>query len=252
MGQNSRIKIAWKSHQGRVRKTNEDSVLIDEHLRLFAVADGMGGHNAGDVASQIAVNSLSKVIKQGLEHEIDATTLLKEGILSAHHAILEASRTYPCCEEMGTTMVAAFFPRPGSVVIGHVGDSRAYLIEHETIEALTQDHTFLAEWLREGSITPNEARNHPARHGLFMALGIDDEIEPELRTVALSEDACLLLCSDGLTDALDESEIIHIISSADSMESACEHLVTMANDNVGQDNVTVVLVREVPVDTHTF
>ena len=229
VGENSRFRVAWKSDRGLVRAVNEDSVLVDANLGLFAVADGMGGHRAGSVASRIAVGTLAEVVRQEQTHESDATTLLNEAILTSHRAIMAEALVNPDCEEMGTTLVAAFFAQRDSVVIGHVGDGRAYVIERGSIKALTQDHTFLAEWLRDGQITPMAARTHPARHGLFMALGIDDEIEPELKSVPWPDNACLLLCSDGLTDILDESDILSIIRDSASLESACEELIGTAN-----------------------
>ncbi len=250
-GGDFRFRVAWESDRGLVRTFNEDSVLIDANLGLFAVADGMGGHKAGSVASRIAVGTLAEVVRQEQTHESDAMVLLNKAILAAHRAIMAESVVNPDCEEMGTTLVAALFAQRGSVVIGHVGDSRAYLIEQGTIEALTQDHTFLAEWLKNGQITPAAARTHPARHGLFMALGIDDAIEPELKSVPWSDNACLLLCSDGLTDILEEPEILRIIQAADSIESACEVLIGEANKNGGQDNVTVVLIGQAPGGHHT-
>lgn len=250
-GNDSRFRVAWKSDRGLLRSVNEDSVLIDANLGLFAVADGMGGHKAGSVASRIAVGTLAAVVRQERTHESEATILLNKAILAAHRAIMAESVVNPDCEEMGTTLVAALFTQRGSVVIGHVGDSRAYLIEQGTIEALTQDHTFLAEWLKNGQITPAAARTHPARHGLFMALGIDDDIEPELKSVSWNESNCLLLCSDGLTDILEASDILGIVESADCIESACQSLIKGANENGGQDNVTVVLVGQATRGCHS-
>lgn len=251
IGQNSRFRIAWKSDQGRMRTSNEDAVVIDTGLGLFAVADGMGGHKAGSVASGIAVRRLSEVVRQELAHESNAATIMHKAILAAHHAILTAARENLDCEEMGTTVVAALSSQRDSLVIGHVGDSRAYMIEQGAIEPLTQDHTFLAEWLRDKLITPEAARVHPARHGLFMALGVDDEIEPELRSVPWPEKACLLLCSDGLTDVLDEQEIVRVIEAGDSLDSACDELIAKADQNGSHDNVTVVLIEKMPVETES-
>ncbi len=246
IGGNSRFRVAWKSDRGRVRTGNEDAVVIDTGLGLFAVADGMGGHRAGSVASRIAVRSLHEVVRQELAYDSNAESILYKAIFAAHHAILTAAGENPDCDEMGTTVVAALFSQSDSLVIGHVGDSRAYKIEQGTIEPLTQDHTFLAEWLRDNLITPEAARVHPARHGLFMALGIDDEIEPELNSIPWPEKAWLLLCSDGLSDILDDREIVEAVEAGDSLDSACDALIAKADQNGAQDNVSVVLIEKMP------
>lgn len=237
-----RFSVAWKTDRGPERSSNEDAVIVDTSLGLFAVADGMGGHKAGGTASSIAVYTLHELVKQGRTAGSDAMAVLHEAILGAHGAVLAAAQDNSDCEEMGTTLVVALFTHQDSFVIGHVGDSRAYLIGHNSIEALTQDHTFLAEWIQAGSISLADARTHPARHGLFMALGVDDEIEPELRSVLWPVNARLLLCSDGLTDALDEQDMLRIVQESNTLEAACEDLVAFANERGGRDNVTVVLI----------
>jgi protein phosphatase len=142
---------------------------------------------------------------------------------------------------MGTTLVLALFT-DDKVVTAHVGDSRAYWIRKGEIMQLTQDHTFVAEWLREGLITKEEARTHGQRHGLIEALGVADEVESEVAVWPREQEGCLLLCSDGLTDMLEDEEILAIVESSSDPDTACSELVDAANSKGGLDNITVILV----------
>ncbi len=239
----NRLQVSFRTDIGLKRKINQDAVLVQPDLGLFAVADGMGGHNAGEVASQIAVNTLREFIKSSAGLETKTADLLNQTFLEAHNAILEASRQNSAWDEMGTTLVVALNEGGSSFVIGHVGDSRAYSICPNGIELLTEDHTFLTEWIKHGLISAEEARNHPARHGLYMALGINDEFEPRIARFKLADGDFLLLCSDGLTDMVEENIICEIILESRSLEAACNDLVDLANSRGGHDNISAIIIR---------
>jgi PPM family protein phosphatase len=236
------LEISYLTHTGMIRESNEDSLFVDERLGLFVVADGMGGHNAGEVASAMAVKEVSRIVRAGLGLGRDAEALLRESLLAAHETVLALARSDDSMCDMGTTIVAVIL-MDERISVGHVGDSRAYEIHNGRITQLTHDHSFIADWIRDSLITHLEARTHKARHGLTMALGVDDDMDPEVQTFPRHERSCLLLCSDGLTDMLDDEELLSVVASASSLHEACRELVARANEKGGEDNITVVLVR---------
>jgi serine/threonine protein phosphatase PrpC len=236
-----RFRIGYDTDPGCAGKKNEDRLHADPNRGLFIVADGMGGHNAGELASAIAVETIAETVEEKLDSEEEVSNLLRDSILSAHQAILRSSRLKKEWQDMGTTVVSALFDKD-RVVIAHVGDSRAYLIEHGTIRQLTEDHSFVYEWLKEGTISPEEARMHRARHGLTQAVGIDDEIEPDTSSLPWDGKGCLLLCSDGLSDMLWEHEILDIVTNSNDPDEACRVLTRVANERGGRDNISVILV----------
>ncbi|MGB6067090.1 MAG: Stp1/IreP family PP2C-type Ser/Thr phosphatase [Desulfomonilaceae bacterium] len=235
------MKVGWLTDTGQQREINEDSLYVDEALGLFIVADGMGGHNAGEVASRIAVEVSAKSVREGLEAGVEADPVVREAIAEANRSIFENALNNPAWEEMGTTLLIALATY-GRVIIGHVGDSRAYFILKGEIKQLTDDDTFVFEWMKEGLITKEQARSHRARHGLTEALGVADEVESDVMVRAWEKGACLLLCTDGLTDMLEDEEILAIVGSAPEPQQACNDLVAAANRRGGEDNITVILV----------
>lgn len=239
----NRLQVSFRTDIGLKRKINQDAVLVQPVMGLFAVADGMGGHNAGEIASQIAVSALSEFMKSRAGLESKNTGLMNQTFMEAHNAILEASRQNSAWDEMGTTMVVALNEGDSSFMIGHVGDSRAYRICKNGIDLLTEDHTFISEWIKQGLISAEKARTHPARHGLYMALGVDDEFEPRIARVKLADGDFLLLCSDGLTDMVEEKIICDTILESSSLETACNNLVDLANSRGGHDNISIILIR---------
>ena len=218
-----------------------DSLLVDEELGLFVIADGLGGHSAGQVASKLAVEEIGKCIQEGTQQGRNVMELMREAIFSAHHTILEKASRNPQLRDMGTTVVAAFFDED-RVLVAHAGDSRAYYVLNGSIRQLTEDHTYVATWLREGRITPEQARLHKAKHGLKLAVGIERFDGPEARQWPTMKDSCVLLCSDGLHDMLDDSELLDVIATSRSPQEACNRLVGTANWKGGEDNITVVLI----------
>ena len=235
------MKVGYLSDPGKHRPSNEDSLYVDKDIGLFIVADGMGGHNAGDVASKLAVEATAQFVQKGLRAGKQVEEVFRDAFASANKSIFDKSLNNPAWEEMGTTLLMAF-TIDEQVIIGHVGDSRAYLISKGKIEQFTEDDTFIFEWLKEGLITREQARSHHARHGLTEVLGVTDEVEVHVATWPWKRNACLLLCSDGLTDMIEDEEILAIVESASDPQQACNKLVTAANREGGEDNITVILV----------
>lgn len=235
------MKICYLTDRGRHRPINEDSLYVDIDLGLFVLADGMGGHNAGEVASRIAVEVTAKSVQEGLEAGKSTEQVVGEAIAIANTSIFEKSLNNPAWDEMGTTLLVALIA-DHEVAIGHVGDSRAYLIRQGQIELLTNDHTFVFEWLKEGRITKEQARTHHQRHGLTEAVGVSDEVEADVAIWPWEDNVCLLLCSDGLTDMLEDDEILAIVESSSEPEQACNTLVAAAKGKRGKDDITVILV----------
>jgi len=243
----SGLTAGYRTHPGLVRDSNEDSLFVDARLGMFIVADGMGGHNAGEVASSIVVRSLPRLIVDALGRGRDAFVVIKEAFVALDAAILEISQSRPAWNDMGTTAVMAIADFDSEkMIVGHVGDSRAYMINGGAIKRLTEDHSFVAQWVSEGILSPEEARRHPARHGIFMALGVGDELQPSISAWPFTSGDRLLLCSDGLTDMLWDEEIRDIVVHASSPQAACDELVSRALDRGGVDNVTVILVSHEP------
>lgn len=233
--------VAYETHCGTKHPANQDSLLSDPSIGLFVVADGMSGHSAGEIASSQAVKIIARHIRAHISEDSDVGELLKQAVLAAHKEVFALSRQKLEWNEMGTTVVLALV-RDDRLWIAHVGDSRAYLIADGTITQLTHDHTFVADWLAEGTITPEEAKIHPARHGLYMAVGIDDDIEPDVSVRPWAPEYRVLLCTDGLTDLLEDTELLETVQRAHDGQEACRQLVSKAIAGGEKDDVTVLLV----------
>ena len=243
---------AWtgvgQTDRGLLRHTNQDAFAVLNHLNLWVVADGMGGHPAGNVASRVAVASIAPQAEQHAEllgEGGDYLDALLVGFLhSAHEAILEQGALSSELRGMGTTIVLvhiAIQPQPRAVV-AHLGDSRAYVLRGDTLTQLTQDHTLVEIYIRDRILTPEQALTHPERHVLTRALGIGDRIAPEVRTYPLEQGDTVLLCTDGLTKMLDDSRIAATLQRAGKDPSrACSMLIDEAVRLGGEDNVTVVV-----------
>jgi protein phosphatase len=214
---------------GRIREKNEDSYLSDEPL--FAVADGMGGHKGGEVASQLALETL----------EAERTADLGQRVRDANAAVFERSQTDSSVQGMGTT-VTAVVVEGTSALFAHVGDSRAYLLRGGDLRQLTEDHTLVARMVRSGEITAAEADVHPHRSVLTRALGTEPDVVVDEFDVALTDGDRLLLCSDGLTGMVTEEQIVAILSAAPDPQDAADRLVRAANRAGGVDNITVVVI----------
>jgi protein phosphatase len=228
---------AVRTDTGRQRNANEDSLFTD--APLFVVADGMGGAQAGEVASRAAAESFAQNLPSGPPER-----LLEDTIEGANRTIHELARKDPSLAGMGTTITAALVDLDAEeVAIGHVGDSRAYRLRDGKFEQLTRDHSLVEEMRRKGQLTDAQAEDHPQRSIITRALGPEPEVEVDLRTVPALAGDVFLICSDGLTTMLDDEKIAHVLGRATSLQSAVKALVDEANRAGGRDNITVVLFR---------
>lgn len=210
----------------------------------MAVADGMGGHQAGDVASALAKNAAEALWSELNDHALlsteQANQILRNLILESNSAIINEAANNPSRKGMGTTMTAGLIC--GSALsIGHVGDSRAYVIYDHKIELITRDHSLLEKLLDSGEVRPEEAKNHPQRHVLTRAVGIDNSLEVDLYNLELAPGATLVFCTDGLTNQVSDEELKTECLKHINPEQMAENLVKLANDRGGFDNITVVI-----------
>jgi serine/threonine protein phosphatase PrpC len=228
---------AFRTDTGRQRSENEDSLFV--RAPIFVVADGMGGAQAGEVASKTAADAFDRDLP-----EMPPEQFLRETIEVANRRIHEIARADPSKAGMGTTITAAIVdPQGEEVGIGHVGDSRAYRFRRGKLERLTRDHSLVEEMRRKGQITDAQAEDHPQRSIITRALGPEPEVEVDLQTVPAGPGDVFLLCSDGLTTMVDEARIAAVLSSASSMAEVVRTLVDEANGAGGRDNITAMAFR---------
>lgn len=226
---------------GRVRKTNQDSFYyqIGEESTVGLVCDGMGGAAAGDLASRLAANAFV----EALDHPApDVETLMGQAVLAANQAVYEYSVEHPECTGMGTTLVAAVVMGSTAHVI-NVGDSRCYYLDENGIHQVTEDHSVVADLVRQGALTPEEARVHPQRNLITRALGTKTEEQSDLFTVKLKPGSMLLLCSDGLSGQITDQEMLFEALYGGPVEECCQRLVDIVLRRGAPDNVTVVLMQ---------
>ncbi len=228
------LNIGSRTDIGRVRTHNEDSLLV--HEPLFVVADGMGGHEAGEVASEIAVNTMDAAAGS----ITDAATL-GDAVIQANRAVIQGARSGVGKPGMGTTMTAAFIDGD-MLAVAQVGDSRAYLLHQGLLQQITRDHSLMAELIEAGQITEEEARVHPNRSIITRALGSDPSTEPDIFELTLEPGDRLLLCSDGLSGMLIRQELQQILGSIPDPQQAADQLIKRANDAGGHDNITAIVV----------
>jgi PPM family protein phosphatase len=224
-----RVRVGARSDIGRARERNEDAYLIREPL--FAVADGMGGARGGDVASSLALEILRG----------DGPTELIETIKQANQRVLERAESDRDLRGMGTTLTAVV-TEDAKAHVAHVGDSRAYLLRDGNLQQLTEDHTLVQRMVREGKITPEEARRHPQRSVITRALGVEGNLPVDELTLEMQPGDRLLLCTDGLTSMVQRERIEEILAGEDDPQAACDRLIDAANRAGGDDNVTVIVL----------
>jgi serine/threonine protein phosphatase PrpC len=254
------ISAAWLTDVGRVRTGNEDALIVADlttaeivsksgevnqrragnHDWLLAVTDGVGGARAGEVASRIATEDLTHILFAAGKAPV--ADRLREGLSSVNQEVRRISREQPECRGMAATLTAVII-HEGNARIGQVGDSRAYLIRAGRIQQLTKDQSMVQALIDAGLLKPEEIAHSSQRNVILKALGAADELEPDLSRVRLASGDCLLLCSDGLSNKVGDTEMRDIVLEAETLNAACVQLVALANEYGGEDNITVILAR---------
>ena len=233
---------AARSDVGMRRSANEDAYALVPELGLFLVADGMGGHIGGQMASHLAAESTVAAMRRVAGHRATFTEKLRYCLGEANREIFETAQRKPELSGMGTTLVA-LLAGGGRLGLLHVGDSRAYLIRRGRIRQLTDDHSLVAEMVRRREISELDAREHPHRHVLTRAVGVRRGVEGDLAELTPESGDLVVLCSDGLTGHLDDREIGTLATRCPDLETGCNQMVDLANRRGGEDNITVAIVR---------
>jgi protein phosphatase len=252
----SYVQAVGLTNTGKVREHNEDSISWDRDIGLFVLADGMGGYNAGEVASGIAVKTIVNLVREAFAGQeldgIDKTTglhrpsiILRDAIARANKIIHQTSKSQSQCEGMGTTVVSALF-YDNRVALAHVGDSRMYRLRKETFEQLTMDHSLLQELVDRGFYSPEEAQRATNKNYVTRALGVEPNVDVDIHEYPVEPGDWLVLCSDGLTDMVEDEDIHLTISTfGGNLDTVARQLVQLANDSGGRDNISVVLAQVV-------
>jgi protein phosphatase len=242
------IEIHAAVDPGRARSNNEDSVATDDSVALAVLADGMGGYNAGEVASSMATSfihsELGRWLREASSQATDAEVRRAMDICvdNANRAIFNAAHANPQYAGMGTTLVVACF-REDRVLVGHVGDSRCYRLRAGRLQQITRDHSLLQEQIDAGLITPEQAAFSSNKNLVTRAVGVEDGVQLEAHLHDVQPGDLFLMCSDGLSDMLDDGTIAQLLLANDLLEPCAQALVTAANDAGGKDNISVILVR---------
>lgn len=241
------MRAVFMTDKGKIRQHNEDNggiFLNQAGQRLAIVADGMGGHRAGDVASEMTIMNLKEkwFRTKLIETAEQAENWLKNNILEVNNILLEHSKAHVECEGMGTTIVAVVVTDVFST-IAHIGDSRCYILNDSGFTKITEDHSLVNELLRSGQISKEDAENHPRKNVLTRALGTELTVEMDIKTIIFEEGDILLLCSDGLSNMVSEAEMSNILNSGKSIEDQAATLIEIANDNGGEDNISLIIAE---------
>jgi len=249
-----KLRYAGTTHVGVRRKHNEDNFVMIPEQRLYVVADGMGGHACGEVASQITVDTMGSFYKESAEDSeltwpckedgsmTPSENKLRAGIKLANLRIFEKALEDPKYKGMGTTVVVTFF-HGDQVTMAHVGDSRVYRFRDGLLTQLTEDHSLLNDYKKMATLTEEEERNFPHKNIIVRALGMKETVEVDVLSESPEAGDIYLLCSDGLNGELEDDEITNILAGAENIEEACAQLIEGACEKGGKDNVTVVLVQ---------
>jgi len=256
MSLRNKLRCVGLTDTGKVREHNEDTIAVDPDIGLLVLADGMGGYNAGEVASGIAVKTIVNQVKEQVEREdmnvqdreaglSRPTIILRDAIHRANKIIYQTARTQPQCEGMGTTVVAALF-FDNKITIAHVGDSRLYRQRAggEKLEQVTMDHSLLQELVDRGFYSAEEAQRAANKNYVTRALGVEPNVEVEIQEVPVNKGEVFILCSDGLSDMVEDEDIhLTINTFSANLDTVAKQLIQLANDNGGRDNVSVVMAH---------
>ncbi|MFT3905354.1 MAG: Stp1/IreP family PP2C-type Ser/Thr phosphatase [Steroidobacteraceae bacterium] len=254
MSVKGKIRCVGLSDTGRVREHNEDTVAFDADVGLLVLADGMGGYNAGEVASGIAVKTIVQLVREAVASQdlnipdptsglSRASIILRDAIQRANKIIFQTARTQPQCEGMGTTVVGALL-HDNRISIAHVGDSRLYRMRGHSFEQVTLDHSLLQELVDRGFYTPEEAQRAANKNYVTRALGVEPTVEVEMQEHPAQKGDYYLLCSDGLTDMVEDDDVHLTLSTfGANLETVAKQLIQLSNDNGGKDNVSVIIAQ---------
>ena len=266
MSLRNRLYCVGLTDTGKVREHNEDTIAFDPDIGLLVLADGMGGYNAGEVASGIAVKTIVNLVREQVEREdmntqdresglSRPTIILRDAIHRANKIIYQTARTQPQCEGMGTTVVAALF-FDNRITIAHVGDSRLYRQRSDKFEQVTMDHSLLQELVDRGFYSVEEAQRAANKNYVTRALGVEPNVEVEIQEVPVLKGDAYMLCSDGLSDMVEDEDIhLTLNTFGDNLDTVAKQLIQLANDNGGRDNVSVVMAHVIdafPARTRIF
>jgi PPM family protein phosphatase len=254
MSLRGKVRLVGETHIGKVREHNEDTIAYDPEIGLLVVADGMGGYNAGEVASGIAVKTIVNIVRESVEREdmrspdpetgmSRSSIILRDAIHRANKIIYQTARTQPQCEGMGTTVVSGLF-FDNKVAIAHVGDSRMYRLRNDKFEQVTMDHSLLQELVDRGFYSAEEAQRAANKNYVTRALGVEPNVEVEVQEVPVHKGDFYILCSDGLSDMVEDDDIHLTISTfGDNLDTVAKQLIQLSNDNGGRDNISVVMAH---------
>ena len=254
MNLQTKISIQGSTDTGMVRNKNEDAIGYDSALGLVVLADGMGGHRGGEIASSLAVDTVINLVQQRLpgitSGEVDDASgfsresiCIQDAVVAANELVFKTAEANPEHKGMGTTIVVLQFYN-NSFSLAHIGDSRCYRVRNDRIEQITKDHSLLQELIDRGFYTPEEARNSMNKNLVTRALGIDPIVMPDIQEDIVLKNDIYLLCSDGLTDLVEDEDIYLTIKQfSANLEEAAKQLITKANQNGGKDNISVMLCR---------
>jgi PPM family protein phosphatase len=233
------LTFAGLTDVGLQRAANQDSFYLSPAGELFIVADGMGGHTGGQEASRLATAAIENYVIAHQASDITSSALLEQAIFSANNAVLADQQAHAERSDMGTTVVVLLF-RNEQFWYAHVGDSRLYLLRESGFFQVTQDHTWVAQAIKDGDLTPDQLQQHPWRHVLSQCVGREDLLKVEAQRLEVEPGDKLLLCSDGLTEELSNDEIITCLQSAESCHDAVASLIAVAKEHGGRDNITAI------------
>jgi PPM family protein phosphatase len=251
----AKIRVAGRTNVGMKRAHNEDNFYLFDAERLYLVADGMGGHASGEVASEMAVKTVAEFFERTKDDDdvtwpfkLDKARRYEEnrlavGIKLANLRIFETSTKDSSKKGMGTTIVSIFF-RNDSVYVAHVGDSRVYRVRGGEIEQMTEDHSLLNDYIKMKKLTPEEIENFPHKNVIVRALGMKETVQVDVRAEQPKAGDIFLLCSDGLSGMIEDADMLRIVvENGDNLEAACDKMIELANKNGGTDNITAVLCQ---------
>lgn len=242
------MRFAAGTDRGLIRESNEDNYRIiprsSKNPCVCVIADGMGGHNCGEVASRMAVDFIGNCVEQDSKSLFlcdDMDNEIRKLVENANKAVFETSLQNPDASGMGTTLTMVVIVGE-RVTVAHVGDSRLYLIRDEMIQQITEDHTYICELIKNGTLTREEAEFHPRKHVITRAIGSSPDLEIDMLNLEIQEEDILLLCTDGLTNMICDDEIYRI-AKANEPEAACKGLIEAAKSKGGEDNITVIVIK---------